>query len=187
MARRASAKLSKAAVGMPVLEGDLVEACTRTPRPNSSAPASGRVIGTDDALRLINPSAAEKQARIAPPVCCEPPASRADTRACSTLDSHLTPPERFDPIPQVRGSVSRRLGLLRARSLSWSPWLRELSVGRSLMNGCQDASYIKALRRSWMGVRWRASTSSPTSSPRTEAGSRARYSLYRWGEERCTQ
>lgn len=101
---------------------------------------------TQDALKLIDPSAPEKQpdraARLLGAAC-----EQGDAQACSTLDSRFTPPKRLNPIEQYG------VGLPHA-SDSYGEIACTVTVAgeaikcRSLRNGGHNASYIEALLRS---------------------------------------
>jgi len=101
---------------------------------------------TDEALRLIDPAAAEKQpdraARLLGAAC-----QQGDGKACSTLDARYTPPKRLNPLPDGIG-----LGLPKA-SASFGEVACTVTVEgeaikcRGLMNGGYNAAYIDALLR----------------------------------------
>jgi hypothetical protein len=100
---------------------------------------------TDDALKLIDASAPEKQpdraARLLGAAC-----EQGDARACTTLDSRFTAPKRLDPIPEFGAGMPHA-------SDSYGEIACTVTVAgeaircRSLRNGGHNASYIEALLR----------------------------------------
>jgi hypothetical protein len=100
---------------------------------------------TDEALKLIDPAAAEKQpdraARLLGAAC-----EQGDQKACGTLDTRYTPPKRLDPLPEIGHGLPKA-------SASYGEVACTVTVKgeaikcRGLMNGGYNATYTEALLR----------------------------------------
>jgi hypothetical protein len=119
----------------PPPDTDTVQLCTGERAPRC----------TEQALGLIDPSAAEKQpdraARLLGAAC-----EQGDSKACSTLDSRYTAPKRLDPLPSIGKGLPRA-------SDSYGEVACTITVQgeaircRGLRDGGNNATYIDTLLR----------------------------------------